>query len=40
MVEQDADTDERDSSCHCDLCGDRVQVAIYREHLLKECPGR
>ncbi|WP_246998728.1 hypothetical protein [Halosolutus gelatinilyticus] len=24
----------------CDLCGDRVPAAVYREHLLKECPGR
>ncbi|MBZ6496205.1 hypothetical protein [Natrinema longum] len=24
----------------CELCGDRVPAPVYREHLLKECPGR
>ncbi|AFO59170.1 hypothetical protein NJ7G_3956 [Natrinema sp. J7-2] len=23
----------------CELCGQRVPAATYREHLLKECPG-
>ncbi|WP_187291468.1 hypothetical protein [Haloterrigena turkmenica] len=23
----------------CDVCGESVPAAIYREHLLKECPG-
>ncbi len=35
-------TDESDDARElrtCDYCGARVPVAIYREHLLKECPG-
>ncbi|ELZ10491.1 hypothetical protein C478_13587 [Natrinema thermotolerans DSM 11552] len=32
-------TDDRDDR-ECDLCGESVPAAVYREHLLKECPGR
>ncbi|WP_436347363.1 hypothetical protein [Natronorubrum sp. FCH18a] len=24
----------------CELCGETVPAAVYREHLLKACPGR
>jgi len=34
-------SDERDADYRtCDLCGERVPAAVYREHLLKACPGR
>lgn len=23
----------------CEICGESVPAAVYREHLLKECPG-
>ncbi|WP_256527486.1 hypothetical protein [Natrinema marinum] len=34
-------SDERDADRRvCELCGERVPAAVYREHLLKTCPGR
>ncbi|ELY70946.1 hypothetical protein C489_01271 [Natrinema versiforme JCM 10478] len=33
-------TDNRSSEYReCDLCGEAVPAAVYREHLLKECSG-
>ncbi|WP_339104721.1 hypothetical protein [Haloterrigena salinisoli] len=36
----DDDSDEVDARRECEVCGESVPAAIYREHLLKECPGR
>ena len=42
----DARDDDEDSDGgararrECEVCGESVPAAVYREHLLKACPGR
>ena len=40
----DADDERADADRpeyrECEVCGESVPAAIYREHLLKACPGR
>lgn len=33
------DIDETRTHRECEYCGESVPAAIYREHLLKACPG-
>ncbi|QSW97901.1 hypothetical protein [Haloterrigena alkaliphila] len=39
-VDPERDADERRGGRECEVCGERVPAAVYREHLLKACPGR
>ena len=39
-VDPERDADERREDRECEVCGERVPAAVYREHLLKACPGR
>lgn len=34
------DTGDRDEALTCELCGETVPAPVYREHVLKACPGR
>ncbi|WP_175529271.1 hypothetical protein [Natronorubrum texcoconense] len=38
--EADEAVDDRCADRECELCGETVPAAVYREHLLKSCPGR
>ncbi|WP_440766101.1 hypothetical protein [Natronorubrum sp. DTA7] len=38
--ETDETVGDRCADRECDLCGEIVPAAVYREHLLKSCPGR
>ncbi|WP_440769950.1 hypothetical protein [Natronorubrum sp. DTA28] len=40
--DHEADEPVGDPYAHheCELCGEIVPAAVYREHLLKSCPGR
>ncbi|WP_459810602.1 hypothetical protein [Halopiger thermotolerans] len=38
-TDEDGEGDRPDYR-ECDLCGESVPESIYREHLLKACPGR
>ncbi|WP_281255543.1 hypothetical protein [Natrinema ejinorense] len=39
-VGEDRSDGDRIEYRECELCGDRVPAPVYREHVLKECPGR
>ncbi|MCU4740680.1 hypothetical protein OB955_07965 [Halobacteria archaeon AArc-m2/3/4] len=37
--EREQEREQEQKRRECELCGTRVPAAVYREHVLKECPG-